>query len=146
MSASYGSIKPEDDDEEAKRQMDDEMRGLMCGTNLNTPYDGDDTASEEDCTSPEIPQNSNVHLNSTSGGSCSSSGITCKVCTTHHSPPIPMCCESCNNVLEPEKCDHTQKWICKDTGCHGLGIEYVNSLDVGRCGLCGSKRLDSSLR
>ena len=146
---SDSSIKPEDDDEEAKRRMNDEMRGLMCGTSLNNPYNIDDTASEEDSPSnPEIPllsrpeiASSNSEITSQPPPLPSVSTVTCKVCTTHHAPPTPMCCESCNNVLEPEKFEG-KTWICNASDCHGIGVGYVNPADVGRCGICYAKAMD----
>jgi hypothetical protein len=124
--------------------MNEEMRGLMCGTSPGNPYDVDDTGSEEEDSNSRQPNLS--HPDSTNPrprlSSPSSSRVTCNVCTTHHSPPIPMCCDSCNNVLQREQYQG-KTWTCTAAGCHGIDIGYVNSLDVGRCGLCGAKKLDS---
>ena len=124
--------------------MNDEMRRLMCGTSAENPYDVDDTASEDDSNNrPQnrsSPETSNPHPRILSP---SSSGVTCNICTTHHSPPIPMCCESCNNVLQHERYKG-KTWTCRAAGCHGIDSGYVNPLDVGRCGLCGAKKLDST--
>jgi hypothetical protein len=128
--------KPEDDDEEAKRRMNDEMRGLICGTSRDNPFDIDDTASEEEILPPKITSHSEI--TPTTNVIPSVFNVTCKVCTTLHSSPIPMCCESCNNVLEPEKFER-KTWICKASGCQGIGIGYANPVDVARCGLCGAK-------
>jgi hypothetical protein len=114
------------------------MRGLMCGTSLDSPYDLSDTASEEDST--EHLTRASSDSKSTARIAPSISSVVCKVCTTQHSPPIPMCCESCNNVLEPESFESENTWICRSSECHGKEIGYVNSVDVGRCGLCGAKR------
>ena len=129
--------KPEDDDEEAKRRMNDEMRGLICGTSRDNPFDIDETESEEDEILPQKPT-SHSEITLTTNGIPFVSKVTCKVCTTLHSSPIPMCCESCNNVLEPEKFKG-KTWICKASGCQGIGIGYVNPVDVARCGLCSTK-------
>jgi hypothetical protein len=138
------SIKPEDDDEEAKRRMNDEMKGLMCGTSMDEPLFLDDTASEEsdeDLTKSRVLNSSGSHNTlANPEPSTSTSDITCKVCTTLHSPPIPVCCESCNNVLQPDKFPKNKTWICRVSGCHGSDVGYVNFEDAGRCGLCGAKR------
>ena len=124
--------------------MTNEMKGLMCGISPDNPYDDEDIVSEEEDSNSRpsnrsCPEKPNPYP---SISSTSSSGITCKVCTTLHSPPIPMCCESCNNVLQHEKYEG-KTWTCRATGCHGIRIGYVNYLDVGLCGLCGAKKLDS---
>ena len=135
---SDGSIKPEEDDEEAKRRMNDEMRGLMCGTSLDNPYDldGDDTVSEKDSfTVFQIPSSSSGKKEPIGP---SVSIVTCKICTTQHPSPVPMCCKSCNSVLEPERFEG-RTWICQSSECQGIGVQYVNPVDAGRCGLCGAR-------
>lgn len=138
------SIKPEDDDEEAKRRMSDEMKGLMCGTNLDNLYNLDETASEEDSDvyiSPSNPHAVRPQLKlSTPPRSPSLGRVTCKVCTTMHPALIPICCESCGNVLNPESIDKEKIWICLAPGCNGMAVGYVNFIDAGRCGLCGAKQ------
>ena len=154
------SIKPEDDDEEAKRRMDDEMRGLMCGTSPDNPYDLDDTASEEESSfrptqrrppieslgkhyssSPTLKRTPSIEYTLTQAkNNPLPSGATCNVCTTFHPTPIPTCCESCNNVLQPDNLDDRHKWTCEQEGCFGRETGYVNIIDTGRCGLCGVRR------
>lgn len=137
------SIKPEDDDDVARGRMDDEMRGLVCGTSMDNAVEIDDTASEEDeeevntrnklpTESPAIPSSNTKTVLSTA--------VSCRVCTTEHLPPVPVCCESCSNVLEPEKLSNDRKWICKARGCQGAELGYVNYEDAGTCGICGSTR------
>jgi len=124
--------------------MNDEMRGLMCGISPDNPYNVDDTAfEEEDSNSRPLNRSCPETANPYPSISSPSCRVTCKVCTSHHSPPIPMCCESCNNVLQHEQYKG-KTWTCRAAGCHGIGIGYVNSLDVGLCGLCGAKNLDST--
>src|SRR5436190_13141500 len=121
--------------------MNDEMRELMCGTSQDNPYDldGDDTVSEEDTsTIPQIPPSFSGKKELIGP---SVSVLTCKICTTQHSPPVPMCCQTCNSVLEPERFEG-RTWICQSSECQRIGIEYINPADAGRCGLCGDRPMD----
>ena len=121
--------------------MADELKGLLCGTSLEDPYLLGDTESEEsdvDLASKRETNSSN--LKSENITTTSTSSATCKVCTTLHALPNPVCCESCSNVLEPEKFPETKIWSCKAQGCAASDIGYVNFEDAGLCGLCGSKR------
>jgi len=117
------------------------MRGLMCGTSLDNPYDLDDTDSEESSSpAPQAkpPLMESYHTQTTVDPS--PSGGTCTICMTLHSTPIPTCCEYCNNVLEPDKLDDRHKWFCQQEGCFGKEAGYVNFVDAGRCGVCAAKR------
>jgi hypothetical protein len=125
--------------------MGDEMRGLMCGTSIDLTYDDDETASEESTTLEDSVKRTRVELSPVSENlnptvSDHSSGVTCNVCTTRHLPPLPVCCETCLNVLEPEKLTKEQIWNCTDNECHGAEVGYINYIDAGRCGVCGAKR------
>jgi hypothetical protein len=91
------SVKPEEDDEEAKRRIHDEIRGLLCCSNQPDSIDLSDTASEESIDLSQEPSRSSPDA------AAAPATITCKVCTTAHSPPGPVCCGSCANVLEPDK-------------------------------------------
>jgi len=122
--------------------MKDEMRGLLCGTSMDTPYEIDDTASEEsdlEITSRERPPEKILESEKT----IISGAVECRVCTTLHTPPIPVCCESCGNVLQPEKLLKEKVWKCTNRNCSGTDLGYLNFADVGRCGLCGAKRDDT---
>jgi hypothetical protein len=103
----------------------------------------DDTASEEDeeevNTRNKLPTESPATTSSNTK-TVLSTGVSCRVCTTEHPPPVPVCCESCSNVLEPEKLSNDRKWICKAPGCQGAELGYVNYEDAGTCGICGSTR------
>jgi hypothetical protein len=139
------SIKPEDDDDVARGRMDDEMRGLVCGTSMDNAVDIDDTASEEEEEEEEVNTQNTLSTDSPATTSSNtktvlSTGVSCRVCTTEHPPPVPVCCESCSNVLEPEKLSGERKWICKAPGCQGAELGYVNYEDAGTCGICGSTR------
>ena len=137
------SVKPEDDDEEAKRRMNDEMRGLMCATNEKELIDIDDTASEEsfDVSQEKSPVDKATAQSSSDATSTARSlEVVCKICTTCHSPPIPICCESCGNVLQPSILSSDKVWTCKAPGCHAKDLGYVNSTDAGICGICGARR------
>lgn len=150
------STKPEDEDEEAMRHMVEEMKGLRCGTNTDNAYGLDDTASEEsdagkdskvDQSERPIPTETrakeltfrDVQERGSGEKESSPSAVTCNVCTTIPLPPLPICCETCNNVLQPEKLSKDKVWKCTAPGCDGLSLGYVNFQDAGRCGLCGSK-------
>jgi hypothetical protein len=140
------------------RHMVEEMRGLRCGTNTDNAYLLDDTASEESDaeekpatlpTDPHVPAETIPKPMPSHGapeiGSIekeSPAGVTCKLCTTIHTPPLPICCETCNNVLQPEKLPKDKIWKCTSPGCDGSNLGYVNFQDAGRCGICGSKRED----
>ena len=141
LSTLTGSIKPEDDDEEAKRQMNEEMKTLLCGTTdepINLSYT---TFEESDNTISNQPPKSPIASRTGSDGSSFvNDGITCRICTTHHPSPLPVCCESCGNVLEPEKLAVDQKWVCRARGCVGMEVEFFNYIDAGSCALCGTKR------
>jgi len=130
------SIKPEDDDDEAKRRMNEEMRGLICGTSFDDPV----TIPHENA--PRIPTKSEVpsirHF--ASSVARESSSVSCKVCTTEHLPPVPLCCDTCANVLDPENLVPGKTWVCQNPHCHGRELGYVNSLDAGRCGLCQARK------
>jgi DNA-dependent metalloprotease WSS1 len=140
------SIKPEDDDDDARGRMDDEMRGLVCGTSMDNAFEiDDDTASEED--EPDTPDKPTIQPSRRetapvleTSPSLSFSRVSCKVCTTSHSPPVPVCCETCSNVLEPEKLSDERKWICRASGCQAAELGYINYGDSGTCGICGSTR------
>ena len=117
------------------------MRGLMCGTSTYNPYNLDDITSEEESSAPPQPKRP-ASIGSSRSQTIvdpSPSSVVCKVCTTFHHTPIPTCCESCNNVLEPDKLDDRHKWVCQQEGCFGKETGYVNFVDAGRCGLCGAK-------
>jgi hypothetical protein len=138
------SIKPDDDDDVARGRMDDEMRGLVCGTSMDNAFEiDDDTASEED--EPDTRDKTTIAPSRSETvpvveTSRSPSGVSCKVCTTSHSPLVPVCCEACSNVLEPEKLSDERKWICTASGCQAAELGYVNYGDSGTCGICGSTR------
>lgn len=136
------SVRPEDDDEEAKRRMIDEMRGLICATDESALIDPDDTASEEDfdISDKRLSEPSSTERTSDVSSTDRQSNVTCKVCTTCHSPPVPICCESCGNVLQPVKLSADKSWICSAPGCQGKSLGYVNSADAGICGICGARR------
>ena len=146
------SIKPEDDDDEGRRRMNDEMRGLMCGTAIDLTYDDDDetpsvgfsgeSTRPEDLTkdSPGIGLRLSHSATDIMNPVTSQSDITCNVCTTRHMAPIPVCCESCCNVLEPAKLTTEQVWTCDADQCQGAELGYANIADAGRCGICGAKR------
>ena len=122
--------------------MQDEMRGLLCGTSVDTPYEIDETASEEsdlEITSREKP----MEKRSDSEKIVMPGAVECRICTTLHTPPIPVCCDSCGNVLQPEKLPKEKVWKCTNTTCSGTDLGYLNFSDVGRCGLCGAKREDT---
>jgi hypothetical protein len=148
------------------RHMVEEMKGLRCGTNTDTAYVIDDTASEEsdvedkpatavtdasirtDAASESSISHGTTHI---SHGTIqpvsreekpepSSTDVTCSVCTTIHTPPLPICCETCNNVLQPNKLSNDKIWRCTAPGCQGANLGYSNFQDAGRCGICGSKR------
>jgi hypothetical protein len=150
------STKPEAEDEEAMRHMVEEMKGLRCGTNTDNAYELDDTASEESDAEGEPKRSvatdtivkesaSTIAPESCSGETGPSpTGLTCNVCTTMHTLPLPICCETCNNVLQPEKLPKEKTWKCMAPGCDGIALGYANFQDAGRCGLCGSKRLHAS--
>jgi hypothetical protein len=121
------------------------MRGLMCGTSIDLTYDDDETASEEshpaeDSVKRTRVESSPVNENLNPTVSDDPSGVTCKVCTTRHLPPVPVCCETCSNVLQAEKLTKVQIWNCNAHECHGTEVGYVNYIDTGRCGMCGAKR------
>jgi hypothetical protein len=154
-----GSTKPEDEDEEAMRHMVDEMKGLRCGTNTDNAYVLDDTASKESGaeemptalhtdrpvpteTKPEPSTSHNTAETISEDQNSLPAEVICNVCTTIHSPPLPICCETCNNVLQPEKISNDKTWKCTSPGCDGISLGYVNFQDAGRCGICGSKRSD----
>jgi hypothetical protein len=127
--------------------MNDEMRGLMCGTSIDLTYDDDETTSEEESTTHDIPSEKETVISPSQPAVCDnlisfsdSSGITCKLCTTLHVPPIPVCCESCCNVLQPDNLSKEQVWSCMANACHGTEMGYLNYIDSGICGICGVKR------
>lgn len=149
------SVKPEDDDEEAKRRMNNELRDLMCATNEISLIESDETASEEDedfnisdvkrqPLEPAFPQVWSDRLSDVPSPDAQPKNqhpeVTCRVCTTCHSPPAPICCEACGNVLQPEKLTDDATWLCMAQGCHGNELGYVSSADAGLCGICGTRR------
>ena len=155
------STKPEDEDEEAMRHMVEEMKGLRCGTNTDTAYVVADTASEEsevEDNPPETRVDPFLSTKTTSEPSTiqgtsgtvpkeaeaptqvTSAQVTCKVCTTIHTPRLPICCETCNNVLQPDKLSQDKVWKCTSVDCDGANLGYVNFQDAGRCGICGHRR------
>src|SRR5579859_3481649 len=124
--------------------MNEEMRGLMCDNGTIDLTDDDETASEESPPNTTTPSPRTSHLSPRSALTDSilpsSSGVTCRVCTTLHPPPVPVCCESCNNVLEPQTLPPGQTWDCTASNCPGREVGYVNYTDVGRCGICSAKK------
>src|SRR5437868_6390791 len=148
------------------RHMVEEMKGLRCGTNTDTAYVVDDTASEEsevEENPPETRADLFISTETTSEPSMShgttgtvpkeneaptqvtseqaTGKVTCTVCTTIHTPPIPICCETCNNVLQPNNLSQDKVWKCSSPGCDGANLGYVNFQDAGRCGICGHRRV-----
>jgi hypothetical protein len=137
------SVRPEEDDDEAKRLMGDEMRGLLCGTNRTEIIDLDDTASEEsfDLSRDSAPTALPITTPVAAPAPFSpSSEITCNVCTTAHPAPAPICCESCANVLEPTNLPKDKIWTCPAQGCLASELGYTNSVDAGICGICGHRK------
>lgn len=65
----------------------------------------------------------------------SHASMICVVCSLANKPDS-MTCMACSNVLNPRLvADH---WKCSSATCKD--IKYVNSGDVGRCGICAAPR------
>ena len=61
--------------------------------------------------------------------------IDCPVCSVSNDCFNPTCC-ACANVLDREKMP--SYWVCNSKACKS--IEYTNSGDCGRCGVCGMSK------
>ncbi|BFZ65002.1 hypothetical protein YB2330_006165 [Saitoella coloradoensis] len=58
--------------------------------------------------------------------------VSCPCCTSLNGPPLPVLCEVCGNLLQPEMFVEDEKWKCL--------CDTVNHVDMGRCGACGKPK------
>lgn len=79
---------------------------------------------------PAIPKTA-----STTTTNVSPDRIDCPMCSMSNDCLNPTCC-ACANVLDREKMPNY--WVCNSEAC--AGIEYANSGDCGRCGVCGMSK------
>ncbi|KAI5361161.1 Putative WLM domain-containing protein [Septoria linicola] len=61
--------------------------------------------------------------------------LTCQVCSLENEPNSPTCM-ACSHVLCPRLVPNY--WACRESSC--LESLYLNAGDVGRCGVCGTRR------
>lgn len=71
----------------------------------------------------------------TSSNPATNTASTCPICSLINTSFAPTCA-ACAHVLDTRK--DPRHWRCKAEACEGS--EYVNSGDVGVCGVCGGRR------
>lgn len=121
------------DDEDAKEELS-ELQNL--GTSYRKPLSQafqSRPESTKDCVKADCPTIHETDMN-THCGSCPMCSLT--------NESTALTCGACMNVLRPDAVPNS--WRCNSSIC--TGSVYINSGDVGLCGVCGARNcpLDSA--
>ena len=125
----------------------DELRDLDISiqeTKISAVLDEDAETTDEDDPAEHSASVGQESINVDSpepllGPSSAEDTISCPVCSMVNAQDSALCL-ACSNVLNGSKVP--DRWKCHSEVCRGS--EYVNAGDCGLCGVCGSRKPDSS--